>query len=563
MMNSFSIGTSALAAGQRGLDIVGQNLANAVTPGYHRQSLNLVNRVTGDTIGSGVDVASLTRYTAQPVRTAIIAGNADQGAFETRVAIRQQIETTFGAGEGGIGDQLSSFFNQLEQLTSRPDSVAARRPIIAAANDLARQFNSTAGDIDRLRNDIGQQIPRIVDEVNDFAAQIADINKRIEFREKVGDPANELRDQRDQIVNELSKRIDIKTVEQPYGVVNVIANGAAVVVGEFPNTFSVGPDASGNLVVTQSGSTQPVAFRSGSLGALLQEYNTDIPATRARLDSLAGELISRVNAVQATGIGLGGPITSTTGTISASSSTDPLNASNLPFPVQAGQLTVSVTDTATGNRTNTTINIDPATDSLQSIATALGGIPGLTASIISPSNMLQIEAQSGFAFDFAGRDTNPPGGGAVANPDTAGLLPALGLNGFFAGSNATSIAVRSELVTDANLLAASSSGQPGDATNLEKLVAVRDQAVIGGRTLAAEFADQASSVGTDVKRFSDLQSTQTSVMQSLFGQEQSVTGVDMNEELVNLLDFQRMIEGASRYLSVVNSALDEVMNIIR
>jgi flagellar hook-associated protein FlgK len=561
-MNAFPIGTSAIATGQRGLDIIGQNLANAATPGYHRQGLNLVNRVTGDTMGAGVDVASLTRYTADPVRAAIISGNSDQGLFDTRVSIRRQIEVTLGSGEGGIGDKLGSFFNQLEQLTSTPDSGAARRPLIATASDLARQFNTSATDIDKLRSDIGQQVPRVVTEVNDLASKIADYNVRIQAREKLGEQANDLRDQRDQFVDELSKRMDVQIVNQPFGVVNVLTNGAAVVLNEFAGKFQSGLDTSGNMVVTEVGSTQPIGIRSGSLGGLLQEYNTDIPATRARLDALAGELVRRVNAVQATGVGLGGPITSAAGTVSATSSTAALNASNLPFPVQAGSLTVSVTDPA-GNRTNTTINIDPSVDSIQSIATALGGIPGLTTSIDSPSNRLNIQAQAGYSFDFAGRDTNPPGGGAVANPDSAGILTALGLNGFFSGTDAVSISVRPELAADPNLLAASSSGQPGDATNLERMAAVRDAAAIGGRTLTEDYADQASSVGTDVKRLGDLQTAQTSLMNNLFGEEQSVTGVDSNEELVHLLDFQRMIEGASRYLSVVNSSLDEIMNIIR
>ncbi|MFM8272201.1 MAG: flagellar basal body protein, partial [Gemmata sp.] len=132
-MNGFTIGTSALAAGQRGLDIVGQNIANATTAGYHRKVLNLANRVSGDTAGTGVDVASITRYTAAPVRAAILAGNSDQAAFDAKFAIRRQVESTLGAGEGGIGDQISNFFNQVEQLTTRPDNTAARRPLVSAA----------------------------------------------------------------------------------------------------------------------------------------------------------------------------------------------------------------------------------------------------------------------------------------------------------------------------------------------------------------------------------------------------------------------------------------------
>lgn len=561
-MNAYPIGTSAISVGRRALDLIGQNIANAATPGYSRQSLNLVNRVTG-TAGTGVDAAYITRFSTPAVRTAIITANADQGAFDTRIAARQQIEAAFGTSDGGLGAQIGEFFNQAELITGRPEDTAARRPLVAAAAEIARQFNAAAGSIDLLRADLAASVPRQVDEINGLAQRIADFNQRISVLEKGGEQANDLRDQRDQLVNDISKRIDVRVVNQPYGVVNVIANGAAVVVGEFPGAFDSTTDGAGNLVVTDRGTGSPVAFSSGTLGAALREHNVDIPATRQRLDALAGELVRRVNAVQATGLGLGGPITSTTGSVSVTSATAPLASAGLPFPLTAGTLTVSVTDTATGNRTNTAVAIDPATQSLTDVATALSAVPGLQATVDPQSNTLTIQAQSGFAFDFAGRDTNPPGGGAVANTDTAGLLAGLGLNGLFSGSDAVGIAVRPELLADPNRLAASRTGRPGDGTNLERLSAIRDVTVFGGRTLVGEFADQAATVGGEVKSLSDQQTAQAGLMQNLFSQEQAVAGVDENEEFVRLLDFQRMIQGASRYLSVVNGALDEIVNIIK
>ncbi|MCS6867090.1 MAG: flagellar hook-associated protein FlgK [Gemmataceae bacterium] len=551
-MNALQIGTSAIAAGQRGLDLVGQNLANAATPGYHRQAVNLVSRVTGDVYGTGVAVASITRFTAQAVRTAILSNNSAQAAFSTRLDIRRQIERALGTTDGGIADQLNDFFNRIEQLSSRPDDTAARRPLIATAVELARQFNAAATDIDRLRNTISDQIPQAVEQLNDWASRIADLNIRISIREKTGDQANDLRDQRDQLIHDLAKLVDIKTVDQPYGVVNVMAAGAAIVVGEFANRFEVNTDPQGNWIITPVGSTQSVTFQSGRLGALLQEHNTEIPATRSRLDALVSALVNQVNAVHATGVPLSGPWTTTTGTVSALSATVPLDAAGLPFPIQTGHLTISVTDTSTNIRTSTTIPIDPATQSLNDLATALSSIPGLTASVHTPANTLQVDALPGFAFDFA-----------AANADTAGLLPALGINGFFLGSTAAGIRVRSEIVANPNLLAAGTTPQPGDSTNLQRWAALRDVAVFGNRTFQGEYADQAAAVGADVQSLADRQTAQTNLMQALSAQEQAVIGVDMNEELVRLLDFQRMVQSASRYLSVVNSALDEIIDILR
>lgn len=559
-MNAFPIGTSAIATAQRGLALIGQNIANATTPGYHRISPQLVNTTTGDD-GTGVDIASITRFTAPAVRTAILSGNGEQGSFSARLDVSRQIETALATGQGGIGDKLENFFNQVEQLTSSPDNLASRRTILTAASDLAGQFNASAGDIDRLKSDIGSKIASTVTEINTLATRIADLNNRILTKENRGISANDLRDQREVAIDQLSQLIDIKTVEAPSGEINVIASDAAVVVGQFANTFTVSQNASNQIEITDSSSPNTKTFRAGSLGGLLQSFNTDIPALRTRLDTLASQLIQKANQVQATGVGTT-PITGLSGTNGASSPAALLNAAGLPFPVQAGQLTVSVTTTATGTRTNTTIPIDPAAQSLQAVATALNGVPGLQASVNAASNTLDITAQAGFSFDFAGRDSNPAGSGAVANPDTSGVLVALGVNGLFVGTTAASIKVNPAVTADPRLLAASRTGQPGDGSNLQRLGAVRDAQAVSTRTLTGEFADIAATLGSGINSLDDQQTTQASALRELGDQEQAVTGVDTNEELLKLLAFQRQIQGASKFLSVVNTSMDALFSIL-
>lgn len=564
-MNAFPIGVSALAAGQQSLALIGQNISNATTPGYHRQAVNLVSQTVDGQTGIGVDVASITRYTAPPVRTAILRANADQGAATAQLDTSQQIETTLGTSPGTIGDGIEAFFNQVEQLTTNPDDTTTRRAVLASADSLAGQFNSAASSLDQLRTDLGGQINQTVSDINDLASKIADLNTRIAGIESGGGQANDLQDQRDELIDQLSQKIDVRTVDQPNGVVNVLSSGAPVVVGEFAPKFQVAPDAGGNLVVTQQGSNTPLNFASGSLAGQLQEYNQDLPATRARLDGLAGQFIQRVNEVQATGLGTSGPLTSASGSVSVPDPTAPLAGQNLPFPIQAGQLVVGLTDTATGQRTNATIAIDPATQSLQDVAAAItSGTGGKVQATVDPAtNTLQFQAQAGTAFDFAGRDTSPASGAGVSDPDTAGLLGGLGVNGLFTGTAAVGMAVRPDIMADPRLLAASRTGQPGDETNLERMAAVRDQPAINGRTLSGEYTDLATTVGADVQQQGDRQTTQAGLVQNLTAQEQSVTGVDVNEEMVHLLDAQRLVQSASQYMSVVNTALDSIMQIIK
>lgn len=655
-MNADSIAISALATGRRALDLIGQNISNAATPGYSRQAPNLVNKTIDGVTGVGVDVATITRYTSAPLRSAILRANADESGTTARLDYRRQAETALQPGTGGVDGRLEEFFNQIERMTTRPEDVSQRRPAVAAAADLAQRFNQAARDLDNVRNDAGRQIGQTVDEVNALATRIADLNARIAKVETIGGEANDLRDERDRAIDDLSKRIDVRTVEQPFGVVNVLGTTSAVVVGDQAVQFRATKDAQDQFVIARADQpNRPLRFEGGKLGGLLQAHNEDFPASRSRLDSLAAGLIRNFDQTQATGLGGGAPFTTLTGTRAVPNPAAPLASLNLPFPPQAGNLVIAVTNQGTSQRTNVAVAIDPATQSLNDVAAAITAATSgqVQASVDPGSNNLVFQAQAGFAFDFAGRlPTNPPtvningsavpkvtgtyqgsandtysfqvvGNGTVgvtsgltlevrnganqllttlnigdgytpdtplpvgnglkvqlssgtsnagnfatpviSNPDQPALLSALGVNSLFAGNSAVSIAVRPEILADPSRLSVSRTGESGDSANLQRFAALRDQPLLGGgtRTFAQEYTDIATAVGADVKALNERQSAQAGALQNLFGQEQAVGGVDVNEELVHLLQFQRMVESASRYLSVVNRAVDSILEIAR
>lgn len=565
-MNSYSIGISALTVGRRGMDVAGQNIANASTPGYHRQSLNAVAKAVQN-VGIGVEEAYLTRYTAAPVRTAILTSNSAQAAASARLDARRQIETALGTGDNTVGGKLEQLFNKIEALSSRPSESASRREVIASASDLAGQFNAVSQDVDRLKSDLAGQTTQTVDEVNSLTSRIADLNGRIYAIEVKGQQANELKDQRDQLVDDLSKKVDLRAVNMDYGVVNVIGRDTALVVSTTATKLAVAGNSTGGLDVTVSGQTQPLQFDGGSLGGLLREHNVDIPATRARLDALANATAGQLDKIQATGLGLNGPLTSSVGTRPVADPTQPLATQGLAIPVTSGTLLISITDLATQNRSSASFNIDPNTQSLSDIAAAIttGTNGKIQATVDTPQNVLRFTAKAGLAFDFAGRPDSPPGAvfapPSVPDTDTANLLAGLGVNSMFSGTGAGNIQVRPELAADPDLLAASRTGRSGDATNLERMAAVRDKSIINGKTPADEYTDIAAGVGTVIKSLDDEQTSRAGLLQNLSAQEQSVTGVDMNEELLHLQDYQRMVEGASKFMSAVNTALDSIMQI--
>jgi flagellar hook-associated protein FlgK len=570
-MDGFSIGLSAIQAGQVNLNVIGQNLANATTPGYNQETVNLVNQSTNG-VGTGVDVASITRYTAPPLQTAILQGNADEANSTAQLGIQQQVQTAITAGgtststtstsTGGIGDALTSFFDQITQLTSTPNDPSVISTVVASASALAGQLNAASSGLDVLSNSLSGQISQTVTQVNSLAGQIGTLNGQISGIVSQGGQANDLEDQRDQLINQLSQQIDVHTVDQPNGVVNVISSGGPIVLGTLSTSFQTTAGSNGTIAVTPTGSPQPQTFASGTLAGQLEQYNQGIPAVSGQLDTLANTLSAQLNEIQATGLGTNGPITSTQGTVSVADPTAPLDTQNLPAPVQGGQLVVSVTNTASGLRSNSTIDIDPSSQSLQDVATALNGVTGLQASINPITNTLEITAQPGYSFDFAGRDTNPPAGVVVANPDTAGILAGLGVNGLFSGTGAANIAVNPTVAANPGLLATSQTGEPGDESNLERMAAVQSQSLIGGQTLSAAYTNLTTSVGTNVQQFGDQQTSQTGLVQNLTTQEQSVTGVDQNQEMANLITVQNGIQAASQYMSALNTAISSLLQII-
>jgi flagellar hook-associated protein 1 len=652
-MNAITIGVAALAAGQRGLAVTGQNIANATTPGYRRQGISLGSRQTAGA-STGVDVLRITRFDSPPLRAAILRGNSDEAALSARLDSRRQIEAALGQSPDDLGGSIESLFDKLDRLASRPSDTAARREFLAGAGQLASRFNAIANDIVQQRSDAGRRIEQLVENANGLTGRIAELNGRIYESEVRGDSANELRDQRDQLVDDLSRVVDFRVVEQPNGVVNLIGRDTALVVNNIASKLESTQTSQGRIEIRIASTVAPVRIGGGSVGGLLEEYNVRIPATLDRLDTLANSLVEKLDQAQATGLGASGPQSLLVGGRPVNDPAAPLATQGLAIPIQNGELTIGITNAATGTRTNSTIAIDPNAQSLYDVATAItaGGGGLLVASVDVPANVLRIQSQAGFVFDFAGRvPTSPPtntltgtssptldgaldgtgsdaftfnviGGGTVGttpglklevrnaandlvatldvgegydpgsplgldnglsvrfgagtltggsfatpatgSPDTAGVLAGLGVGGLFAGTGAAGIRIRTNIESNPDLLATSRNGQSGDTTNLKRLAGIRHQTVgTGPFTLGRAATDISAEVGTQIRSLDDRQTAQSNIVQNLFAQEQAVTGVDVNEEVVKLLDFQRMIESAARYMSVVNESLDEIINLVR
>ena len=579
---ALSIGLSAIQAGDTAMEVIGQNLANATTTGYQVQTPNYVATNTGGGVGTGVDIASISQATDAPVQTAIYQGNAQQNATNAQLTIAQQIQTILTAGgtsssttdgandnsgtnNSSIGTTLTSLFDQLAELTSTPNDPAVAATVVGQASLLANEFNTASSGLGQLSASLGQQIVQTVNQVNGLTSQLASLNGQIASVEGQGGDANTLIDQQNTLLNQLSQQVDIQTVNQPNGVINVMSSGGPLVVGTSAVSYQAATNANDQMVVTEVGTNVPANFTSGTLGGQLQAFNQAIPTVSSQLNTLANTLSSQINELQATGLGASGPLTSTTGSVSVNDPTAPLSTQSLAAPIQAGQLTISVTNNSTGTRTNNVIAIDPTTQSLQDVANAITtGTSGEVQATINPTtNTLQLTAQSGYSFDFAGRDTVPPSGSGTNTPDTANILSALGINGLFNGSGANGIEVNPAVSANPSLLATQPSGATGTVSNLQAMANLQNANLIDGQTLSDQFTSISTEVGTSVQQMTDQQTSQSGLLQNLNDQDQSVTGVDQNQELVNMVSAQQLVQSASEYLSAVNTALNSLLDIIQ
>ncbi len=557
-MLQFSIGVSALQASQRAMDVLGNNIANANTPGYHRQVVQLSTatplRLDKLSFGRGVEVTGIQRLVNEHIEESQIRQAGQTGTSESQLSVATQLESRLSNEKASPGAQLETLFNRLEQLSSQLNSSPSRKLAVAAADQLAHELNSSATDLIHLRDDVDQSLSALVTEINPLTQQIALLNAEIAKQGTSGGSANDLMDQRAQAIQKLSQRIGVEALKGNQGQITLLSGGAPLVVAGRALSLEVAHDADDRVSIRPVGSSTGLEIEGGQLGGYLVARDQTLPRYQKRLDDLARAVSTAFNSLQTTGVGVAGAFTNLTSQQAVRDVTQQLNVTGLPTIPKVGTVTVAVNNVATGERTLTTINIDPRLQSLNDVGNAFGAVPNLQVFVNSQAGTMSVTSAPGFTFDFRGDGTAPA--------DSAGLLSSLGINSLFVGGDAATLKVSGDLLGNADRLATSGSGQPGDSGNLQRLVALRDAPLMpNGTTLSGDFLQTLADIGADVQGLTQQQDTNQVLSDRLEQQRQGVSGVDSNEEMVNLLKYQRMFQIASKYINVLNDAYNELLSI--
>jgi flagellar hook-associated protein 1 FlgK len=532
----FDIGRSALFASQTGLYVTGHNIANVNTPGFNRQEVILETTtpiVTGAGFtGRGVRVAGIRRYFDRFIYNQIFFQSQKIGLTRTMSNIMTGIEETFNDLKGaGLSGALQEFYSAWQEVSSSPDLLPARNLLLTKADSFLRVAKEMEGAIKNTLNDIERQIKDSTEKINSLLKQIGDLNGKILQVESglLSEKANDLRDQREEALKRLSELIDISYYEEDNGSVTVNHGIFALVERENVSMLSALVERDGRRGVFINGQDITDTIRQGELGGLLSSRRDIENYQLFGLRRLVGSVIKEINLQHRQGYGLDG----TTGVDFFTPVKLYLDNYSQGAVAEAtitdkGQLTLDEYEItfASGNYTVRSIQ----TGNLVASGTYISGNP----------------------ISFEGIEVTVTG--SVLQDERIVISPLKNL-----------IKDAEVAISDPLKIAASSSGStiPLDNLNALRIVNLFESSLpeLGDSTFFEYYNALVSTTGIMSRNAQDSLKFEENLMAELTRQRDALSGVNLDEEAVNLIKYQRAFEAGARIIKVADELLETILNI--
>ncbi len=554
-------GRSALAASQAAMQVAGDNMANAATPGYHRRSVHLsssTDTVVGRNqfVGQGVQLQEIRRE----VDVALQSRFHDAISKEHGAQIDQRFLTALETIQNEMTDndlstKLSEFFNAFSELANNPDDNAVRSLVVQEGLNVASRLGEMREEYNTLRDEIDTTLGTSVEKVNDILDQVGQINTQIAQTELGAGESGSLRDKRDALIKELSEYLDVSTVDQPNGAVDVHVGSTPIVLAgesrgiELRQTSGEG---STNVSLRVADDGTKLDPDGGRIGALMRQRNDTIQPAIDDIDTMAEQLIYQVNRLHSQGQGRIGQ-SQIHGTYAPENIDVTLNHpdADLPYSIEKGSFFIHVTHANSGERTSHRIDIDGDELSMNDLVDRINNdvdVPNVTASTALDGSLV-LDAEEGFEISFS--------------EDSSGALAALGMNTFFTGHNAATIDVHEKVQNNVGLVAAGSDhveGSNGTALAIADLQDVQFSA-LDDRSIREFWQQSVSKLAVRTEAANEAVDSTRLVRESLDAQIQAVSGVSLDEESINLLQFQRQFQAAARFINVIDETIQTLLAI--
>ncbi|MEO6561779.1 MAG: flagellar hook-associated protein FlgK [Nitrosospira sp.] len=631
----FGIGLSALNAAQNGLLVTGHNVSNAATPGYTRQqivqSTNPAQATGVGFIGQGVKVDTVSRSYNQLLTNQVSQAKTESSQLDTYYAQMQQIDKLLSdtTGTVGLAPALQDFFGSVQDVATNPADVPSRQSMLSDAEVLARRFQSLNSSLDDIENGVNDQIKSSVSLVNTLASQIGKMNDAIGRAEGAahGQPANDLRDQRDQLVAQLNQQVRTKVVEQSDGSYGVfIGSGQPLVMGNqvFQLAATASPTDANRVEVAYvaDGNSIPLKesnLSGGTLGGLLQFRSESLDAARNGLGRVAIGMAGTFNAQhrlgQDTNGNLGGDFftvpspsvtASTRNTGSAVVAADitgygALTTSDYSLRYDGANYTLTrLTDGVAQTFTTFPQTVDGVHLDLASGTAAAGDEfliqptkngAGQIGVAIQDTSLIAIAAPIRTDAPLANTGTGRISAGTVNTPSPADpnlkapvTLTFTSANTFDVSGtgtgNPSGVAFSLGGAISYNGWTVQITGSPkpgdtfsigpntngvGDNRNALLLGALQSNNTLAGGTASYQsaYGQVVSQVGNKTRELDVTSTAQANVVTQTQALQQSESGVNLDEEAANLMRYQQAYQAASKVIQTANTMFDTLLSLAR
>lgn len=594
--NILNVSKSGIYAAQNTLQTVSHNIANANTPGYSRQKVTLKNAP----MGLGVQVTDISRQLDQLLDRRQELGTGELGSLETKDRFLTQIEQIFNeAGKEGLSSRLDALYAAADNLVDNPTNPVGREEFVVRADSAARYMQEMHHGLLGLLTPVDQEVDVLLADVNNRLKSLRDINAVISGAGS-NDPSSDLKDQRRQMVLELGKMVDIQTLEVPGGGLQIMMAGGQGLLADTVHaatftrsskqavdpTYETAPGDPPVLTqfqgITLDG-RELLRIKGGALGGLLEIRDTVINGKNGalpRLEALADEMRYRFNVIGSTGISQG-MYRVQTGLFSlgndmglqgmSSLSTDPRSELYAGAPADVDRVVDGEIVFASGADANHLTNISHVAISkgmtLSQVLEAINSSEAVSATVTA-DNKLRIEAANGNVY------------GVVS--DSSHVLAALGIGGLFGGRGAGEIAVDPILMGDSRRLGVGrvvarlddlnepkrvtsvtfDDGDNGAALEVSRLRTAKFEISERTTTLIGNYAATVGLVGTVVNQNTESLTAQQAAQTFIDQMRESTSGVSMEEELTDLMRYQRAFQASGKMVNVADELMQSIINMV-
>ena len=618
MANAFAgieLGKRSIMAHTQQIQIAGHNISNVDTEGYTRQRVqvktfdplyrpDLTRAETPGQIGQGTTIESISRLRDEMLDKRIVAQTNQETYWETREQYYSMIEQIYNEpADISVRGNMDKFWQSWQELSVYPDSKAVRQAVVTRGETLAESISQRYTSLSGIGTLINGDIEATVKQINDYAKQIADINGEIVRSKAMGDNPNDLLDRRDVLVEKLAKLANVSSDTRDSDEFNVHINGQVLVQGSVARSFDLVTNTDNNgydtVVWKDTGLTADVA--GGKLGALVELRDVDIRNEVQSLNTMALNFADLVNDVHRAGVGANNVsgldffvqhpfVTDVKGNYDRngdgavdSSYVFRLSGTNELNPQD--KVGLDGVMTLSGKTGNITVPYY-ANDTIEAVIARINDSQGEVKAYLDRDNHLVLKATTAQAMenpDFVIRHVEDSG---MFLAGYSGILNGSGAEGAYdfnradavdsiSGSYAVApvlnpaeyIAVNDAVKNDVNSVAAAFPNPQGravigDGRAAVEIAAIRNSSVMIGvsRTFDDYFAESVTNAGLKGEQAENMLLSQNAIMNDLRDFRDSISGVNIDEELADIMKFQHGYNAAAKYVTVIDSMLDTIIN---